>query len=165
MIYNYYYTCNYQRDSREADKRVGASDARRRVDATILKSDDRDRGPIINLNHTMVMKSALNSMRRRGGYYLGCNFLLKASAVKTAPRGRMINSGCRVARNIFRDHARRPLHLGGRTRLSRFRAYFIAPGNFASESRLPLSAIYDGESLTRAATRAATRARRQPREI
>lgn len=29
---------------READKRVGASDARRRVDATILKSDDCDRG-------------------------------------------------------------------------------------------------------------------------
>jgi len=109
MIYNYYYTCNYQRDSREADERVGASDARRRVDATILKSDDRDRGPIINLNHAMVMKSALNSMRRRGGYYLGCNFLLKASAVKTAPRGRMINSGCRVARNIFRDHTRRPV--------------------------------------------------------
>jgi len=123
MIYNYYYTCNYQRDSREADKRVGASDARRRVDATILKSDDRDRGPIINLNHAMVMKSALNSMRRRGGYYLGCNFLLKASAVKTAPRGRMINSGCRVVRNIFRDHARRPLRHGAVGR--GFRAYAL----------------------------------------
>jgi len=44
MIYNYYYTHNYQCGlQRRTDKRVGASDARRQIDATILKSDD-DRG-------------------------------------------------------------------------------------------------------------------------
>lgn len=40
---------------------------------------------------------------RCGGYYFGCNFLLKALNVKTV---RVINSSSRIARNIFRDPAR-----------------------------------------------------------